>query len=78
MKKKAKKPTPRKKKRTPTKSGKVTLNFKVSPRQAERIKGTANRLTRGNVTALVLAGLSYVPQHDKAIAKKDYRATTRA
>ncbi len=77
-KKQAKKKSTPKKKVAKKKAGKVTLNFKVKPERAKQIKAMADKFTKGNVTALVESGLSFVPKHGAAIKKMEFRATTRA
>lgn len=78
MVKKSKKITPAKKSKKKKNPAKVTLNFKVEAERAKQIRRMADRFTLGNVTALVVAGLSYVPKHGAAIKKIDHRPTTRA
>lgn len=58
-----KRKTPIKAKKTVSKTGKKTLNFKVINSEAKQIKTIANKYTRGNVTALVrLAVKAFKPK----------------
>ncbi len=70
-------PAKTKSKKKKTLNSKRVMNFKVNNKQRNEIVSLAKRLTRGNVTALVLAGLANVNRHATEIKKGQYRASTR-
>ncbi len=65
------------KKKKPQHPPKLVMNFKVWRYEKKEIKKLARAMTRGNVTALVMAGLAHVKKHKQEISKGNYRASTR-